>query len=187
MNVYYGSGTKHRERREQPPASSRPAQLAQPLPAAVQQSGLPGSRSNVARHDLGCVGIASGVLFAGPFTVSRLPSSCHQAVTHASPDPLVESPRLGPWEGTTHRCTFRALHFRLHLTLHRGIIVRNVTQPTHQLCPASGNRQQPRQATHTKPQQPSGCVRVKATRPGDRVPCAAPHAVPVRSRYYYYC
>lgn len=40
-----------------------------------QQPSLRGSRSNVARHDLGCVGIVSGILFAGHFTVSRLPSS----------------------------------------------------------------------------------------------------------------
>lgn len=54
------------------------------------------SLSNVARHNLGCVGIASGVPLAGSFTVSRPPPVLsHQAVTHASPDPLVESPAPG--------------------------------------------------------------------------------------------
>lgn len=55
------------------------------------------SLSNVAQHNLGCVGIASGASLAGSFSVSRPPPVLsHQAVTHASSDPLVESPRLGP-------------------------------------------------------------------------------------------
>lgn len=61
---------------------------------------------------------------------------------------------------------------------------RNPTHPPTLPCnrqQATGNRQ------HPKPELPSGCVRVKATRLGDRVPCAAPHAVLARSRYYYYC
>lgn len=82
---------------------------------------------------------------------------------HLPSPPLPPPPHPAPW----YFCTER--------------------NPTHPST-SPGNRQQSRQdRQHTEPEQPSGCVRVKATRPGDRVPCAAPHDVLVGRRYYYYC
>ena len=112
------------------------------LPSCCSSSGSSPARQAAAATWHGTTWAASGLRresfspVPSPSPASRpLPSSRDTRLTRSAS----RISALGAW-GTTHRCTFRALHFRLHLTLYRGITVRNVTQPTHQTRPATGNR-----------------------------------------------
>lgn len=168
------------------PLRGLPSQLAQHV-CQQQQPSLAGSRSNVARHDLGLRRDCVGSPFRRPLHRLPPPVLCHQAVTHASPDPLVESPAPGALGGDDSPLHLPSppLPPPPHPVPWYYCTGRNPTHPSinSALQQAAGNKPDRPDRQHPMPEQPYGCVRVKAPRPGDRVPYATPHAAPARSRY----